>query len=162
KTGTYGVSVSSLTNLDTPYVFFEFGVPELGTNHVLYDLRYVDFRTNLRGSPDLPALADVGWASLESEVNTTGRNLPPAYVFDLATRGFAGLNFTAETYPGLLALLNIDGGFEALRQKIYGAYPQFRGLLDQGPAGLDQIFPGLTSVYQSIVDHFNPLDELNP
>jgi large repetitive protein len=31
-TGLYGVSLKSLTNVDTPYVFFEFGLPELGIN----------------------------------------------------------------------------------------------------------------------------------
>ena len=28
--GTYGVSLQSLTNVDTPYVHFQFGIPELG------------------------------------------------------------------------------------------------------------------------------------
>src|SRR5262249_11848983 len=51
KTGRYGVTVNSSTNLDTPYVFFQFGTPELGTNPDAFGLKYVDFTSNVGGQP---------------------------------------------------------------------------------------------------------------
>ncbi|WP_404783509.1 putative Ig domain-containing protein [Altericista sp. CCNU0014] len=119
-TGTYGVSIQSLTNVDTPYVNFEFGVQELGTNDYLLglfgraaaelgvtELPYVTFATNLRGAPE-GSLNNLPWASLKSEVNTNGQNLAPGYVFDLATRDFAGATFNAEIYKRFAELLAKD------------------------------------------------------
>ena len=93
-------------------MYFEFGLPELGTNPNL-GLRYVAFAANLRGAPEDPDLAGVPWASLDSAVNTTGETLAPGYAFDLAARRFAGLTFTAQTYPGLAEILAEDPGFLA-------------------------------------------------
>ena len=36
QTGLYGISLQSLTNVDTPYVYFEFGAPEIGDNAKVY------------------------------------------------------------------------------------------------------------------------------
>ncbi|HCO96831.1 MAG TPA: hypothetical protein DIU00_23310, partial [Phycisphaerales bacterium] len=110
STGLYGFSLQSLTNVDIPYVYFQFGVPELGINYVIptsdnSGLPYLDFSTNLRGSPEQGGLEDVPWAGLLSEVNTWGEVLAPGYIFDLADRDFTGLTFTAESYPGLKELL---------------------------------------------------------
>jgi hypothetical protein len=33
------------------------------------------------------------------------------------------------------------------------------GLLDEGPEGLDEIFPGLTDIYEAIVDGNDPMDD---
>ncbi|TVS15269.1 MAG: tandem-95 repeat protein, partial [Planctomycetaceae bacterium] len=116
-TGLYGVSLKSLTNVDTPYVHFTFGLPELGINESLAfgddpGLRYVVFASNLRGAPDA-ALAGVPWASLDSAVNTTGDVLAPGFVFDLPVAGFAGRTLTAQTYPGLAEILEQDPQFLA-------------------------------------------------
>ena len=65
QTGLYGTSFNSLTNIDTPYIHFQYGVPELGDNDFLLgkfkpatqaeagieELPYVGFSTNLRGTP---------------------------------------------------------------------------------------------------------------
>ena len=123
--GTYGVSLQSLTNVDTPYVHFQFGIPELGENEklgILSDflvpdsekkdlkgLPYVQFSSNLRGEPDGDKLSDdVPWAALKSDVNTDGRILAPGYVVDLPNVGYVGKTFNVHTYPGLKELLEIN------------------------------------------------------
>jgi YD repeat-containing protein len=142
-TGTYGISIQSLTNIDTPYVNFEFGVPELGTNHYLLgllgraaaelgvtELPYVTFATNLRGAPE-GSLNNLPWASLKSEVNTNGQNLAPGYIFDLATRDFVGATFNTEIYkrfaelvakdPDALKGFDIDDGAIAFKFNVTAA-----------------------------------------
>src|SRR5262249_21826159 len=123
-----------------------------------FNFQHVDFRTDLRGAPDAAGLADVPWAGLTSEVNTAGELLAPGYVLDLENRGLVSLTFTAETYPGLAPLIDPSASFAALREVIYARYPQYRGLLDQGPQGLDDIFPGLTAIYEEARQHINPLE----
>ena len=117
ETGTYGVNLQSLTNLDTPYVYFQFGLPALGNNQFLFSqfkpevtsslgltsLPYVQLTDNLRGQPS--TLTDLPWASIASQVNTNGEILAPGYVIDLPTRDSTGRVFNIQTYPGLLDLL---------------------------------------------------------
>ena len=81
---------------------------------------------------------------LDSTVNTTGTVLAPGYLFDEAANGFSGFTFNLATYPGLRELH--DRAFEALQARIYAAFPDLaaQGVLDRGPAGLDEIYPGLT------------------
>ncbi|MEL6165800.1 MAG: hypothetical protein AAFR37_19305, partial [Cyanobacteria bacterium J06628_3] len=121
EVGTYGVSLQSLTNIDTPYVHFQFGVPELGENDLLAKLAefklpspttkdlnglpYVQFTSNLRGEADGDRLSDDVWASIISDVNTDGRILAPGYVVDLPNAGYVGKTFNAHVYPGLKELL---------------------------------------------------------
>src|SRR5262249_17312947 len=131
EAGTYSVGLQSLTNIDTPYVYFQIGVPELGTNPKVFNLKYVAFTSNLRGSPpaaDTPGSLpqDVPWASLASAVNTGGEILAPGYAFDFPTGGFAGLTFDALTYPGLNEIM--DRAREAFQAKIDQLYPGLRGL----------------------------------
>ncbi|MAE66325.1 MAG: hypothetical protein CMJ18_18805, partial [Phycisphaeraceae bacterium] len=114
ENGFYGVSVHNISNLDTPYTFFTFGIPELGENDVLFDLTYVVFESNLRGAPPGPddgRLDDVPFASLVSHVNTerlSGEILAPGYVLDLPTTQFVGRTFSVQTYPGLAEILEAD------------------------------------------------------
>ncbi len=153
-TGIYSVSVKNLANVDAPYIALQFGIPVLGKNEEVFNFDYVTFASNLRGAPPDGGLTDVPWASLDSAINTTGYELAPGYVFDLATGTFTGLSFTAQTYPGLKEL--IDREFDALREKIYARYPEYRGLLDNGPEGLDQISPGLYEIYQQVGSPLDP------
>jgi hypothetical protein len=104
-TNPYSISFQSLTNLDTPYVYFTYGVTMLGTNDVIYNLPYVGFSNNLTGQPDVSNGIDVPWASLLSTVNVNGRDLAPGYLYDLQAGGFAGLSFNVTTYPGLRELI---------------------------------------------------------
>jgi len=96
-TGYYGFSLQSTTNVDIPYVQFEFGIPSLGTN-ITFGVPYVALSSNVAGSPDV---AGVPWADLSSTVDTNGFDLASGYVMDLADGGYVGLNFTAQTYPGV-------------------------------------------------------------
>ncbi len=146
ETGTYGVTLQSRTNIDTPYTYFSFGVPELGLNEDVYNFRYVSFTNNLRGGPEDGSLEDVPFASLVSTVNTDGQNLAPGYVFDLPATGFVSRTFNAEIYPGLQEL--IDAEFAKLVAKIEATSPEFRGRL-KAPEDLDLIQPGLFEIYQS-------------
>src|SRR5436190_24056844 len=50
--GTYSVALQSLANIDTPYVFFQVGIPEMGDNKFVYNLPFVQFSTNVQGAPD--------------------------------------------------------------------------------------------------------------
>ena len=47
-TGLYSVALQSLTNVDTPYTFFQVGIPEMGVNGDVYGLPFVRFASNLR------------------------------------------------------------------------------------------------------------------
>lgn len=104
EAGTYGISLKSLSNLDTPYTFFQFGIPELGNNSQVFGLPYATFRSNLRGAPSA-ADDDIPWASIVSDVNTDGQLLAPGYVLDLATGGSIGQTFEVHTYEGLAAAI---------------------------------------------------------
>ncbi|MEI7464998.1 MAG: CARDB domain-containing protein, partial [Burkholderiales bacterium] len=106
--GLYHVTLENGTNVDTPYVYFQVGVPEMGDNARVLGLPYVSFASNVRGGPNAADDPNAAWASLDSEVNTSGYNLAPGYVLDLQAGGFAGLNFTAQTYPGFAAILALD------------------------------------------------------
>ncbi|WP_048324300.1 CARDB domain-containing protein, partial [Crocosphaera watsonii] len=158
NTGTYGVSVVSTTNIDTPYTHFQFGIPELGVNEVLFGLDYVRFSSNLRGTPEIEGLQTLPWASLASEVNTTGEILAPGYITDLPTGEWVGQTFRVETYPGLQAIL--DQNFNQLLDKLRNQFaddPDSLAIVNsiQSPEDLDLIappdgeFPGLTAIYES-------------
>jgi hypothetical protein len=163
-TGLYGVTLQSQTNVDVLHVLSQFGVPELGKNDMLPSFNtvfdFVQFRSNLRGRPESPGLQDVPWPSLESEVNRNGIQLASGFVHDLPTGAFVGRNFTAATYPGLKPFLDPDAGFATLRENLYNLYPQLRPLLDEGPAGLDKVLPGLAATYQAIKNGQDPLKDI--
>ena len=99
QTGLYSISLQSLTNVDTPYVYFTFGAPELGENPQVFDLPYMTFNSNVRGAPD-GQRTDVPWASLDSEVNTDGLMLAPGYAFDVSAGGYVGDELQRHDLPG--------------------------------------------------------------
>ncbi|MCU0870895.1 MAG: putative Ig domain-containing protein, partial [Pirellulaceae bacterium] len=148
--GTYSVALQNLGNLDAPYTFFQVGVPELGTNLFVYNLPYLTFSSNVRGGPRDVDEDDVPWARLDSAVNTTGHVLAPGYLFDQWADGFTGFSFNILTYPGLKELY--ERAFNELRDKIYAAFPWAaeQGLLDDGPQGLDEIYPGLYRLFKAL------------
>ncbi|HSV48544.1 MAG TPA: hypothetical protein VLJ58_22340, partial [Ramlibacter sp.] len=167
---TYSVSLQSLTNVDTPYVRFDIGASNMGSNDYLLDglnLPFLVFGSNVGGQPGgmtvdaagntqtygptpttLPP-KNVPWASLDGTVNTDGFNLAPGYAFDLGAQGFAGASFTIQTYPGLSEWLAYD--FEGLRDKLYAVRPDWKaaGLLDEGVSGLNNITEGLAARFLS-------------
>src|SRR5260370_20412314 len=132
----------------------------MGTNPNVYGFRYADFASNLAGQPDDPALQNVPWASLDSTVNTDGYNLAPGYVYDLVTRDTAALTFSAATYPGLAELLAASSdGFGPIKGYLDQVDPQAHV---NSPADLDNVFPGLTQIYDDLTAGNNPLDEIDP
>ncbi|MDB5858608.1 MAG: hypothetical protein JWQ76_2297, partial [Ramlibacter sp.] len=174
--GTYSVSLQSLTNVDTPYVRFDIGAPNMGSSLDVLEglsLPYLVFGSNVGGQPDGHTVDaagntmaygqtptqltdasgavrnDIPWASLDGQLNTSGFNLTPGYAFDLAGGGFAGATFNVQTYPGLAEWIAHD--FEGLRDKLYMVRPDWKaqGLLDGGVADLNKIQPGLAAKFLS-------------
>ncbi|MFM2004219.1 MAG: hypothetical protein RI963_3645, partial [Planctomycetota bacterium] len=150
--GTYSVALQSISNVDTPYVFFQVGIPELLRNDYVYNLPFVQFASNLRGGPD--GRNDIAWAQIDSAVNTagafSGTVRAPGYLFDTDANGFTGFSFNVLTYPGLRELH--DRNWEELVKKIYEAIPELaeKKALEKGPDALDEIFPGLTDIYKKL------------
>src|SRR6185503_474102 len=140
--GTFGVSLQSLTNVDTPYVHLVYGAPEMQENGYLFQLPFLTFSTNLAGAPD-GVRPDVPWAALDSELNTTGQLLAPGYAFDVDAQGFVGASFNVQTYPGFNELLSQQ--FEEFRLRLYAARPDLaaQGVLDNGVQDLDNLEEGL-------------------
>src|SRR5262249_41218329 len=130
------------------------GIPEMGNNEFVYGLPFVRFTSNVRGGPD--TASDVPYATLDSAVNTTGTVLAPGYLFDEAANGFAGLSVNLAPRPGPRPAAGRrerhDGAWEQLKSQISAAFPDLaaQGVLDRGPAGLDQIPPGLTDLYNQL------------
>ena len=154
--GTYSVALENLGNVDAPYTFFQVGVPEMGINTWVYNLPYAQFFTNVRGAP--PAgLADVPWASLESIVNTDHHNTASGYLLHHAADAFTGFSFNLATYPGLRELH--DRSFEELRERLYQLRPDWReaGVLDNGPEGLETLFPGMPEQFLGFATIPDPL-----
>ena len=145
--GLYSVAIQSLSNVDTPYIYFQIGVPEMGTNEWVYGLPYLDFTTNVGGRPPNSPYDAVTWGELNPAVNTNGYKLTSGYVLDQEADGFTGLTFQTFTYPGMRELY--DRKFAELREKLYAALPSSRGLLDDGPAGLERIDPNLKLIWES-------------
>ncbi len=143
QSGLYGISLQSLTNVDTPYVYFQFGAPEIGDNARVYGLPFLTFNSNVRGTPD-GVRADVPWASLDSETNTDGYMLASGYALDVTAGGYVGASFSVTTYPGLKALADRD--FEGVKRALYDARPDLAraGAYDAGiqslPAVLREVF----------------------
>ena len=147
--GTYSVAVQGTSNVDTPYTFFQVGIPEMGQNLLVYNLDYLNFFSNVRGGDPAGALPSVPFADLNPATNTNGYLLTSGYVYDQHAFGFDGFTFNVETYPGLRELN--ERNFEQLRERIYAARPDAReaGVLDNGPEGLDLIQPGLFALYKA-------------
>jgi VCBS repeat-containing protein len=143
--GTYSVSFQSLSNVDTPYTYFTYGIPNMGTNFVVYNLPYVTSTTNLGGQPDGANNANIPWASLKSATNNNGEILAPGYLFNMPAGGSTAITFNVDTYPGL-AQLN-DRNWQDFKNAMYDAGLAAPGSLDAGPQTLDTIAPGLYQAY---------------
>ena len=148
-TGTYSVTLQGRSNLDTPYVFYEVGIPEMGPNPKVYGLPFVTFASNLRGSLADDSLSDVPWASLDSAVNTDGYETASGYLFDQPAAGFNGFTFDVATYPGLREMH--DRAYEQLRNRLVELQPGFADLLTDDPASLG---PWWNEVRQSLLERF--------
>ena len=155
-TGLYSVALQSLTNVDTPYTFFQVGIPEMGVNGDVYGLPFVRFASNVRGGAEHGDAAEVDWAWLDSAVNTNGYRLASGYLMDNDADGFTGFSFTTITYPGLKEMY--DHAWEALKNQLYAAFPQLARdkVLDQGSDGLAAIDPNLKLIWET----YGPVPDL--
>ncbi|MGA8137346.1 MAG: CARDB domain-containing protein, partial [Pseudomonas gingeri] len=165
---TYTVSLQSLTNVDTPYVYFNIGAVQMGYNQYLLDglhLPYALFGASVTGNPfgdssnsaannqaygqtvATQSRSDIPWSSLDGTLDTNGFNLAPGYALDVAAHGTVGMTFRLQTYPGLSEWLNRD--FIGLRDALYATHQDWKaqGLLDGGVADLDKIAKGLTATF---------------
>jgi hypothetical protein len=130
----YGLSFQSLTNVDTPYVYFAFGIPEMGEHPKVYGLPYLTMSSNIAGAPD-DVRTDVPWATLDSETNTIGWMTGQGYVLDVNAGGYVGASFSVTTYPGLRELIARDP--DGIRRAITAARPWWTA------EKLDQMIEGL-------------------
>jgi len=105
---SYALSLLSLTNVDTPYLFVQYGVPRIENDTGIIPGERLDMQTNLRGSPDV---GGVDWASLDPILNLDGVFTSSGFAYDFNTQGFASLNFDLEIYPELKRLLEENPRF---------------------------------------------------
>ena len=93
QSGLYGFTLTSQTNVDIPYVEFQYGVPGTPLNE---GVPYLGVTTNVTGTPDV---ADVPWASIVPIADTNGQSLTTGYAYDLADGANSTLSFLVQTYP---------------------------------------------------------------
>ncbi|MCB1942193.1 MAG: hypothetical protein KDI53_09175, partial [Candidatus Accumulibacter sp.] len=93
QSGLYGFTLTSRTNVDIPYVEFQYGVPGLPLNE---GVPYLGFTTNVSGAPDV---ANVPWAGVLPSANTDGQLLSTGYAIDFADRSNTTFSFLVQTYP---------------------------------------------------------------
>ena len=107
--GNYLVSFHSLTNVNTPYVLFQYGVPNVPNPDTgLIPGPALTFATGLSGQP---AVAGVPWPDLSSVVNLNGQLEARGVAFDVAQQSTSVLSFTLQAYPGLSQVLAQDQNF---------------------------------------------------
>ncbi len=149
-TGTYSVALQNLGNVDAPYTYFTVGIPEMGTNIFFYGLKYLNFESNVEGAPDTGGIEGLPWATLDSTLNLNGTVTTSGYLLNEPAGGFTGFTFNVDTYPGLKELHDHDG-FDQLKAVLYAMYPELAATdaLKDGPAGLDQLQPGLSFIWDS-------------
>ena len=104
---TYAVSLLSLTNVDAPYVFLQFGVPRLPNNTLIPGERLL-FQSNLAGAPNVDG---VPWADLNSTLNLNGVLTASGFAHDFTAKSFGSLTFNVEIYPELKRLLKENPQF---------------------------------------------------
>ncbi|HUB24490.1 MAG TPA: CARDB domain-containing protein, partial [Tepidisphaeraceae bacterium] len=109
QTGVYGVTIQSLTNVDTPYVLFEYGVPNLPNPAagIIPGPRLL-FTTDLTGDPNLDG---VPWPDLSSIVDLNGQFEAQGFAYAFAETVATNETFTLTAYPGLAQVLQQDPNF---------------------------------------------------
>ncbi|MCA9186965.1 MAG: tandem-95 repeat protein, partial [Planctomycetales bacterium] len=130
---TYSIAFQNISNVDAPYTYFQYGAPELLLNEYVYGLPYLNYFTNLRGTPEGAAGSEnesVPWARLDSITNTDGQFSTSGFLYDQAADGFAGLSFNIVTYPGLRELS--DRAFDDFRSQMSGRFPELDSILEEG------------------------------
>ena len=159
-TGTYSITLDNLGNVDAPYTYFTFGIPEIpnltpGVNPAL-GFPYLELESNVAGGPTQGTDANLPWATLDSNNDLNGENLTSGFLLNLSADSFSNVTLNVDTYPGMEALN--DHNWSELVAQIYAADPQAaaENLLAGGPADLDKISPGLSEEWDEF-GSFPPL-----
>ncbi|MEO6752143.1 MAG: CARDB domain-containing protein, partial [Chthoniobacteraceae bacterium] len=106
--GYYAVSLLSLTNVDTPYVFIQYGAARVQNSSGVIPGERISYESNLQGSANV---SGVPWVDLQSTVNRNGILTSSGFAYDFNAKGFGSLTFSIEVYPQLKALLAQDPSF---------------------------------------------------
>ena len=168
-TGTYSVSLQNLGNINAPYVEFNVGIPQLSNalpsdlsnpniadpvNINLDDLPYVELNTNLGGEPLEGSTLDSRGAVRHAPVSGRHRLEQRPYrdvgqPFQRGRRRLCAVHVCRHD-------LSRNGGGQ--RQKLRGAQGRdlcgvsgptpARGILNNGPEGLNQISPELYEAFE--------------
>ena len=110
-TGVYGVTIKSTTNVDTPYVHIEYGVPNVANPAPgLIPGPALVFNSDLTGTPNVPG---VSFTNLNSVVDLNGNEESIGFSMDFQAETAGNLTFTVETYPGLAQAIAQDPNFLA-------------------------------------------------
>ncbi len=108
-TGVYGVTVKSLTNVDTPYVHLVYGVPNVHNPAPgLIPGPALLFNSDMNGTPSVPG---VSFTNLNSVVNINGDFRSIGFSMDFQAETAGNETFTVQTYPGLADVLAKDPNF---------------------------------------------------
>ncbi len=152
-TGTYSVTLDNLGNVNAPYTYFTFGIPEIpalapGINPAI-GFPYLELESNVAGGPSQGTEQNLPWATLDSNNNIDGENLTSGYALNLSAGSFASFTFNVDTYPGMEAFN--DRNWDSLVAEIYAADPQLAAsnALAGGPQDLDNLMPGLTEEWET-------------
>ncbi|HEY6816092.1 MAG TPA: CARDB domain-containing protein, partial [Croceibacterium sp.] len=160
---TYSVALQNLSNLDAPYTYFQVGVPEMNYNQYVFGLPFLDFYTNVRGTPEGAAggpNVSVPWINLESITNVGGQLLTSGFLYDHPANGFAGFSFNVATYPGLKEMA--DRAFDSFRTQMARAFPQHDELLAEGEGNLEEWWEAVKeTVDEQLPGAKNTLDKLD-
>ena len=159
----YSIQLDNLGNLDAPYTFFQVGVPQLGTNYVVYGLPYLTFSSDVSGQPSnlaSSANANVPYSAITGITNTNGQLITSGFLLNAAAGSSSGFTVNVQTYPGLEALnARAFSSFAATLDKIA---PSLAPLLANGASGLNDWW----TAFKALVSNGNPqlqgvLDQLD-
>ena len=161
---TYSIALQNIANVDAPYTYFEYGAPELLINEYVYGLPYMEFSTNLRGTPEgVTGSANelVPFTQLDSITNTDGQLSAAGFLYDHPADGFGGLSFNVLTYPGLRELS--ERAFDAFRSRMQARLPAEIGqILDQGEEAVGEWWEAVKDYFdESLPGAGNVLDGLD-
>ncbi len=149
----YSIQLDNLGNVDAPYTFFQVGVPQLGTNYIVYNLPYLTFSSNVSGQPSnlaSSANANVPYSSIAGITDTNGQLITQGFLLNAAAGSSSGFTVNVQTYPGLEALnARAFAKFAAVAD---GFAPSLAPLLAKGAAGLADWW----TAFKALVANGNP------
>ena len=96
-TALYGFSLSNTSNVNIPYIEYQYGTPKLGNNSEgASPVPYLGLTTAAQGSPNI---ANVPWTTVNPVAETSGQDLATGYAVDFADQSNTTVSFEVQTYP---------------------------------------------------------------